>query len=38
VSAYICTEERAKGRAWGLGTIEKFHTHGTPIVDPETPT
>jgi catechol 2,3 dioxygenase len=25
--------ERAKGQAWGLKTIETFHTHGTPIVD-----
>jgi len=24
--------ERAKGRAWGLKTIETFHTHGTPPV------
>ncbi|MEU7856242.1 catechol 2,3-dioxygenase [Nonomuraea sp. NPDC049141] len=23
-------EERAKGQAWGLKTIESFHTHGTP--------
>jgi catechol 2,3-dioxygenase len=23
-------EERAKGQAWGLKTIETFHTHGTP--------
>jgi len=22
--------ERARGQAWGLGTIETFHTHGTP--------
>jgi catechol 2,3-dioxygenase len=22
--------ERAKGQAWGLATIESFHTHGTP--------
>jgi catechol 2,3-dioxygenase len=28
--------ERAKGQAWGLQTIESFHTHGTPPVD--TPT
>ena len=27
--------ERAKGQAWGLKTIESFHTHGTPPVDPE---
>jgi len=25
--------ERAKGQAWGLKTIESFHTHGTPVVD-----
>ena len=25
-------EERAKGQAWGLKTIESFHTHGTPVV------
>ena len=25
-------EERAKGQAWGLKTIETFHTHGTPPV------
>jgi catechol 2,3-dioxygenase len=25
-------EERAKGQAWGLKTIETFHTHGTPAV------
>ncbi|BCJ40849.1 catechol 2,3-dioxygenase [Actinoplanes ianthinogenes] len=24
--------ERAKGQAWGLRTIETFHTHGTPPV------
>jgi catechol 2,3-dioxygenase len=24
--------ERAKGQAWGLQTIETFHTHGTPVV------
>ncbi|MFG3138676.1 catechol 2,3-dioxygenase [Streptomyces sp. NPDC048211] len=24
--------ERAKGQAWGLRTIESFHTHGTPPV------
>ncbi|WP_433518715.1 catechol 2,3-dioxygenase [Nonomuraea sp. CA-143628] len=23
-------EERAKGQAWGLKTIDSFHTHGTP--------
>jgi catechol 2,3-dioxygenase len=26
-------EEREKGQAWGLPTIESFHTHGTPPVD-----
>ena len=26
--------ERAKGQAWGLKTIETFHTHGTPPVEP----
>jgi catechol 2,3-dioxygenase len=26
--------ERAKGQAWGLKTIESFHTHGTPVIDP----
>jgi catechol 2,3-dioxygenase len=25
--------ERKKGQAWGLKTIESFHTHGTPVVD-----
>ena len=24
--------DRAKGQAWGLKTIESFHTHGTPPV------
>ncbi|QTX03823.1 VOC family protein [Agromyces archimandritae] len=24
--------ERAKGQAWGLKTIDTFHTHGTPLV------
>ncbi|MFD0688181.1 catechol 2,3-dioxygenase [Actinomadura fibrosa] len=24
--------ERAKGQAWGLKTIESFHTHGTPPI------
>jgi catechol 2,3-dioxygenase len=24
--------ERKKGQAWGLQTIESFHTHGTPLV------
>lgn len=27
--------ERAKGQAWGLKTIESFHTHGTPTVPQE---
>jgi catechol 2,3-dioxygenase len=26
-------EERKKGQAWGLPTIESFHTHGTPPVE-----
>ena len=26
--------ERAKGQAWGLKTIDTFHTHGTPVVPP----
>ena len=26
-------EERKKGQAWGMKTIETFHTHGTPVVD-----
>jgi len=26
-------DERKKGQAWGLKTIESFHTHGTPVVD-----
>jgi catechol 2,3 dioxygenase len=25
--------DRAKGQAWGLKTIDSFHTHGTPPVD-----
>ncbi len=29
-------EERAKGQAWGLKTIETFHTHGTPPVEGST--
>jgi catechol 2,3-dioxygenase len=30
----IWTEtDRKKGQAWGLKTIESFHTHGTPPVD-----
>jgi catechol 2,3-dioxygenase len=27
--------ERAKGQAWGLKTIESFHTHGTPPLEGE---
>ena len=27
--------ERKKGQAWGLKTIESFHTHGTPVVPPK---
>jgi catechol 2,3-dioxygenase len=26
--------ERAKGQAWGLKTIDTFHTHGTPPIEP----
>jgi catechol 2,3-dioxygenase len=26
--------ERRKGQAWGLKTIQSFHTHGTPPVEP----
>ncbi len=26
--------DRKKGQAWGLKTIESFHTHGTPPADP----
>lgn len=26
--------ERKKGQAWGLKTIDTFHTHGTPPTDP----
>jgi catechol 2,3-dioxygenase len=25
-------QERRKGQAWGMKTIETFHTHGTPVV------
>jgi catechol 2,3 dioxygenase len=25
-------DERKKGQAWGLKTIDSFHTHGTPLV------
>jgi catechol 2,3-dioxygenase len=28
-------EERKKGQAWGLKTIESFHTYGTPPVEPK---
>ena len=28
--------ERKKGQAWGLKTIESFHTHGTPPVGEKT--
>jgi catechol 2,3-dioxygenase len=27
--------ERAKGQAWGLKTIDTFHTHGTPVLPPD---
>ena len=27
--------ERRKGQAWGLRTVESFHTHGTPPVPPK---
>ena len=34
LAAVTWTEaERAKGQAWGMKTIETFHTHGTPPVD-----
>ena len=26
-------QERKKGQAWGMKTIETFHTHGTPDID-----
>jgi catechol 2,3-dioxygenase len=26
--------ERAKGQAWGVKTVESFHTYGTPVVEP----
>jgi hypothetical protein len=26
--------ERRKGQAWGVKTVESFHTYGTPPVDP----
>jgi catechol 2,3-dioxygenase len=28
--------ERAKGQAWGVKTIDSFHTYGTPPVEPQT--
>jgi catechol 2,3-dioxygenase len=28
-------EERKKGQAWGMKTVESFHTYGTPPVDPD---
>jgi catechol 2,3-dioxygenase len=31
-----CEAERKKGQAWGLKTIESFHTYGTPPVEVET--
>ena len=33
--ATVWTEaERAKGQAWGVKTVESFHTYGTPVVGP----
>lgn len=32
------TDDRSKGQAWGLKTVESFHTYGTPIVDYVAPT
>lgn len=29
-------KDRMKGRAWGLKSIESFHTHGTPPLKKET--
>jgi catechol 2,3-dioxygenase len=29
--------ERKKGQAWGLGTIESFHTYGTPPIETDNP-
>jgi catechol 2,3-dioxygenase len=26
-------EERKKGQAWGMKTVESFHTYGTPPVE-----
>jgi catechol 2,3-dioxygenase len=32
--ATVWTEaERAKGQAWGVQTVESFHTYGTPVVE-----
>ena len=32
--ATVWTEaERAKGQAWGVKTVESFHTYGTPVVE-----
>jgi catechol 2,3-dioxygenase len=28
--------ERAKGQAWGVKTVESFHTYGTPPVEAPT--
>jgi hypothetical protein len=30
--------ERAKGQAWGVRTVESFHTYGTPPVTDREPT
>jgi catechol 2,3-dioxygenase len=30
-------EERARGQAWGVKTIESFHTYGTPVVAADAP-
>jgi catechol 2,3-dioxygenase len=33
-AATVWTEtERAKGQAWGVKTVESFHTYGTPVVE-----
>jgi catechol 2,3-dioxygenase len=29
--------ERTKGQAWGVKTVETFHTYGTPPLDPSAP-
>ena len=29
--------ERARGQAWGLQTIESFHTYGTPVIEAPEP-